>query len=325
MARTEELGNSTTLPPDEAFAILGNETRMEILQTLGEAGFGESLSFTELRDRVGLHQGGQFNYHLEQLVGHFVCKTDDGYALRPAGSRVVEAVLSGAVTDDPALEPMQVDHPCPYCGSSLEVDFHQDRLHRYCPECPGTYGHTALPGVSIDPEDRGYLGKDNLPPTGVTGRPPETVLETATLWTHLRLLKPANGLCPHCSAALDTSVSVCTDHDVTDGLCDECAYRHGVRIEHRCTKCIFAANGFFVDWLLTDFELVTFLVAHDVNPVSPNPEDRRIWTDYDEEVLSVEPFEARFTFTIGDDALTLTVDDDLNVVKGTQDATAETV
>jgi hypothetical protein len=92
-------GDSERLSPDDAFATLGNETRLGILQTLGRA--GEDLSFSVLRDRVGVEDSGQFNYHLEQLVGHFVRKTEDGYQLRRAGRRVVEAVLSGAVTDAP--------------------------------------------------------------------------------------------------------------------------------------------------------------------------------------------------------------------------------
>ncbi|WP_137285454.1 winged helix-turn-helix domain-containing protein [Halorussus salinisoli] len=324
MTRKEKMKDSTTLAPDEAFAVLGNETRMKILQTLGEAGFGESLSFSELRERVGIRHGAQFTYHLKQLVGHFVRKTDDGYALRPAGNRVVEAVLSGTVTDNPALDSRQTDHHCPYCGSPIEVHFHQNRLHRYCTACPGTYGQTALPGVSIDPEDRGYLGKKNLPPAGVTDRTPEAVVEAATIWNHLLLLKPANGLCPRCSASLESSVSICSNHDTTDGLCDECSYRHGIKIEHCCPKCIFTAGGFFADFLLTNFDFVAFLVAQDINPVSPTPEDQRVWTDYDEDVLSVEPFEARFTFTIDDDALTLTVDDNLDVVDVTKGTTSET-
>ena len=46
--------------------------------------------------------------------------------------------------------------------------------------------------------------------------------------------------------------------------------------------------------------------------------------NYDEEVRSVDPFEARFTFTAGDEALTLTVDDDLSVVDAIRRASSET-
>lgn len=114
-------GGEGGLPPDDAFGVLGNETRIEILQTLGEA--DEALSFTELRDRVGIRQGGQFNYHLEKVVGHFVGKTEEGYILRQPGRRVVQAVLSGAVTDEPDLDYTEIDEECWWCGAPIVVRY----------------------------------------------------------------------------------------------------------------------------------------------------------------------------------------------------------
>lgn len=58
---------------------------------------------------------------------------------------------------------------------------------------------------------------------------------------------------------------------------------------------------------------------------SPTPRDKRIQVDDDEDVLSVEPFEARFTVTIDDDVPSLTVDDDLNVTNVREGMTAESV
>jgi hypothetical protein len=40
--------------------------------------------------------------------------------------------------------------------------------------------------------------------------------------------------------------------------------------------------------------------------------------DYDEEVTSVDPFDAAFTFEIDGETLTLAVDDELNVVDVTR-------
>jgi len=134
------MNDAATLSPDDAFAVLGNETRVGILQALG--GADEPVSFSELRDRVGMRDTGQFNYHLDKLVGHFVRRSDEGYALRRAGERVVEAVLSGAVTDAPVLKPTVVDHPCPLCGAPVEVTFREERVEMYCTECPGNYGWT---------------------------------------------------------------------------------------------------------------------------------------------------------------------------------------
>jgi hypothetical protein len=73
----------------EAFATLGNETRLSILLALWEAYepfvATNAVAFSELRERVGMRDSGQFNYHLDKLRGHFVRKTDAGYELRRAG------------------------------------------------------------------------------------------------------------------------------------------------------------------------------------------------------------------------------------------------
>jgi hypothetical protein len=118
----------TPLAPDEAFAALGNETRMEILRTLGDA--DEPLTFSELRDRVGMADSGQFNYHLGKLGEHFVGGTEDGYRLQRAGKRVVEAVLSGAVTGAPVVEPTETDDACLYCGAPTTVSYREGMLAR---------------------------------------------------------------------------------------------------------------------------------------------------------------------------------------------------
>lgn len=129
MSTDAETDETTPLAPDDAFAVLGNETRMEILQTLGKG--DEPLSFSELRDRVGMRDSGQFNYHLGKLQGHFIRKVDDEYELRGAGRRVVEAVLSGALTDDPVVEPTVIDMDCRLCGAPIELGFDHDRVRFY--------------------------------------------------------------------------------------------------------------------------------------------------------------------------------------------------
>lgn len=78
------------LPPDEAFAALGNETRIAILLAL--EGRGDALSYSELKRQVGVYDSGRFNYHLDRLLGHFVDGTSDGYRLRDVGRRAAWAV-----------------------------------------------------------------------------------------------------------------------------------------------------------------------------------------------------------------------------------------
>jgi len=90
------------LSADDAFATLGNETRVQILRELGDA--GEPLAFSTLYDRVDVTDSSQYNYHLDRLLGYFVHRVDGEYALARPGERIVEAIRSGAVTGDPELE-----------------------------------------------------------------------------------------------------------------------------------------------------------------------------------------------------------------------------
>lgn len=316
MTYESELSEPTALAPDEAFAVVGNETRVQILRTLGEA--ETPLSFTELRDRIGLRQGGQFNYHLDRLLAHFVRKTDEGYALRQAGRRVVEAVLSGAVTDAPVLERTLVEQTCPRCRAPVEVRYHQGHLEQFCTECAGTFGRD-------DATQSGYLGCLMLPPAGLQARSTDEAVRAAWTWMNLRLLAIASGLCPNCSAALERWPSVCEDHDAAAGLCDRCDRRNAVQFHYRCTNCILDGTGDAAVCLAADTDLLAFLTDHGLDPVAPARISRvwRVCCDYEEIVRSTDPFEVQFTFTIDDDTLTLTVGDDLSVIDATTHGATE--
>lgn len=303
--------DDTTLAPDDAFAVLGNETRMEILQTLGAA--DSPLPFSELRGRVGMLDSGRFNYHLDELVGHFVDRTEDGYELQRAGERVIEAVLSGAVTETPEIEPTLIDQSCQYCGGPVGVRYRDEQVTVFCTECTGIYGD------SVGEDDHGHLGTLFLPPAGVEGRAAADLHRAAYIWGGLATMAAVSGVCPRCSAAIDESIDICEDHKVIDGVCESCERRYAVHAEFECTNCIYERSGAFGVALLTNTELVAFLTTHGINPVMPSSQSAiGVVTDYDEEVVSIDPFEARFTFTIDGDALTLTVDDDLSVVDVTR-------
>ncbi|WP_436907027.1 winged helix-turn-helix domain-containing protein [Halosimplex marinum] len=351
--------DSRTLSPDEAFEVLGNETRVAILRALG--GADEPVSFSALRDRVGTADSGRFNYHLDRLTGHFVRKRAAGYELRRAGERVVEAVLSGAVTAAPVLERTEIDHPCHFCGAPVAVRFREERVEVFCTDCPGTYSRTSSPadsgnGDAGDGEDEargsdgsgddcgadraaaeGYLGYHPLPPAGVAGRDPEAVFRAAWTWGHLELFAAAAGVCPRCSAALDPRRRVCESHDADardagardadardagarpdGGLCDDCGRRYAVAVDLDCSNCIYEESGAAVVALADSPDLLAFLLDHGLNPLAPTDETlpalSAAYNDFEESVRSTDPFEARFTFAVGDDELALTVDDDLRVV-----------
>ncbi|WP_135366289.1 winged helix-turn-helix domain-containing protein [Halosimplex halophilum] len=321
--------DSRTLSPDEAFEVLGNETRVAILSALG--GADEPVSFSALRDRVGMADSGRFNYHLDRLTGHFVRNREAGYELRRAGERVVEAVLSGAVTAAPVLERTEIDHPCHFCGAPVAVRFREERVEVFCTECPGTYSRTSSPDDSADAGKAaadGYLGYHPLPPAGVAGRDPAAVFRAAWTWGHLELFAAAAGVCPRCSAALDRRRRVCESHDADardadardadGGLCDACGRRYAVAVDLDCSNCIYEESGAAVVGLADSPALLAFLLDHGLNPLAPTDETlpalSAAYNDFEESVRSTDPFEARFTFAVDGDELALTVDDDLRVV-----------
>lgn len=307
MASTAGGNEPTPLSPDAAFKVLGNEIRIQILQTLGDA--DGPLSFTVLRNRIGLKRGGQFNYHLDQLVGHFVTKSDAGYELRAPGSRVVKAVLSGAVAESPATEREKIDQSCQLCGASIVVRYHEDAVETFCTECAGMWDRHETGEV-------GYLGRKLLPPAGVADRGSEEMYRAAWIWTNLDFFAIASGLCPSCSAPLGRRVQVCDDHSPEDDLCQVCDHRYATRLRVNCTNCILELRGSLPMGVANERGILDFLTDHDLNPLSPDSiaPVQQFFSDYDEEILSADPLRAELTFDVEGDSMTLTVDNTLSVI-----------
>lgn len=297
----------TTVSPDQAFSLLGDETRVRILQALGRA--DGPLTFTALRNEVGLRQGGLFNYHLEKLLGHFVEKTEAGYELRYAGRAVVEGIYSGVFTDDPPVERIEIAYPCRYCEAPIEVELRPGFIDSYCTECDGVFDGDEATGRAD--RDRGRLGGHSIPPAGLD-RPAEEAWRASQVWASTEIMRMANGICPRCSAPVDHELDVCAGHDPGESRCDACGNRYGATYRADCRNCIFTKRGPVGNLFFGDADLLAFALAHGWNPVDPATRWKPGWT-YAEEVLSVDPFEAHFTYTMDGDEIVLAVDSDLQV------------
>lgn len=299
-----------SLDPDEAFSLLGNETRIQILQELGES--SEPLSFTELRTRVGIRQGSQFNYHLDKLVGHFIEKTDDGYKLREPGRRIIQAIVSGAVTEDPRREPTRIEFPCLYCNEPVDVRYARGKVRISCDNCGGSFEPAEYPPVGeTGEEEMGNVANLSLPPAGALERPADEMFRAAGTLTHIECLAASGNVCPRCTAPTELSIaSVCLEHDVSGDFCDTCEHRNGVRIRFECTNCVFEKTAPAIMGLLDVPEIMRFAAEHGLNTT-----DRGIewgWY-YEESVLQTDPYEFEFTFTLDEETLTLTVDEEFTV------------
>lgn len=312
MTNSIETAEATMLSPDDAFAVLGNETRVAILRALAAA--DEPVAFSELRDRVGTPDSGQFNYHLGKLVGHFVRKSDGGYVLRQAGRRVIEAVLSGAVTEAVVLEPTRLDAPCPYCGAAIEVSYLEERLLTRCTECVGSFAGAESSSEAFETLPGGTLTLYYLPSAGIQGRSPLELLDAALAWSFIELDAVANGICPRCAGRVVHAVDVCADHEADGGVCDRCNTRFAVIFVSRCTNCDRKAQGTIKYHLLADPAVRSFFETRGIDTLAPAWEDMAALYDYEEEVLGTDPFEARVTFTVAGDDLAVVVDDALTVI-----------
>jgi len=102
----------------DALGALASEHRIEILRVLAEV--DEPLTFSDLREAVGMVDTGRFNYHLTELCGRFVRNTDGGYELGHAGERVVLAAADLDAEGTTALaEQASADgSECPVCGEN---------------------------------------------------------------------------------------------------------------------------------------------------------------------------------------------------------------
>lgn len=302
------------LTPDDAFAILGNEVRIQIIQALGES--RTPLSHEQIAERVNVDDADHLNYHLLKLTGHFIERRDNEFDLLPPGSRILEAVLSGAVSEPVSLEPTELDRSCPFCGAGVLGTYANERVYFLCPGCSGRYpGRDRLP---FDTDRYGFLGQLPLPSAGIYDRSIEDMWDVVWTYGHLEVLAAARQICPRCTGHVEIKVEVCDDHDTVGGKCPTCGSRFEVYGRGRCTNCHYGLAGEFVLFLLDETALLSFLTDHGINPIKPDAESPPklipIFSDYEEDVISTDPFEARFTFSQGGESIMLHVDDHFDVI-----------
>lgn len=124
------------LSPGAAFEVLGNETRLAILDVLWGPGPSEPMSFAAIRKAVGMRDGSQFNYQLRKLVeGGFVGKVDGLYAIRQAGTRVICTVRTGSLTELPGVEPFETTGRCHACDGPLVANYENELFFVRCADC----------------------------------------------------------------------------------------------------------------------------------------------------------------------------------------------
>jgi DNA-binding transcriptional ArsR family regulator len=273
--------------PDEAFALLGNETRVAILRALANA--GSPISFSTLRERVGMRDSGQFNYHLGKLTGVFIDKVEDGYRMRYAGSHVVGAIHAGAYEHAASVGPFTLADPCPACGGALEFAYENERASVICAACERTSLDGAVPPGVFDGYER-----DEYP----------LVFDR---WLRSKARGAVEGFCLSCEGRTTPEVLLDADSWATDNR----------MVKFGCRRCEEAVFMTVPEALMFDPAVIAFHHDHGVSPTA-EPTWRLQWLEETTvETVSTDPLRIRATGHVGDGTLTLTVDDSLSVVETT--------
>jgi hypothetical protein len=266
--------------PAEAFSIVGNETRLAILEALWEADC-EPVRFSRLRERVGLRDSAQFNYHLDKLTDQFVRKREEGYELRTAGAKVVQAVLAGSFNQHPELEPFPVEGECVDCGGPLEARYADERLAVRCRDCGRRHGDYPFP------------------PGGLNDRTREEIVEAFDQRVrHLHCLAK-DGVCPECGGRMETTLR----ED------ERCCLGVALRADHVCQQCgheLCSAPGLA---LLDQSDVVAFHRDHGVD-LGRTPYWQLEWCVGDEAatVRSTDPWRVEVAIDLDGDLTVVAVE-----------------
>lgn len=273
--------DGSAVSPEEAFSLLGDETRTDVLYELWETD-REPLAFGEIRDRLGSPDSGRLNYHLNELEGHLLARDDGGYRLTQAGLEVVRAIMAGTVTRRPAVDSVRIDGECVECGGTL-VGRYDGRFVVECGDC----GETVM--------------WNEFPPAGLDDRTPAAAAVAFDRWTRHRFRLAMDGVCPNCAAEMAASVVDPDDGDPAS--------------EHRCPNCRYEARVPLFAHALYHPAAVSLLYEDGVDVARmPYWRLRALADDVVAQEISEDLWRVETTVSTDERSLTVTLDGDLEVL-----------
>ena len=297
---------------NEAFKLLSDMTRLELLEALWEAHDPTDPSpirFAELRERVSADDPGRIHYHLDKLTEHFVRNTDVGYELRESGKRIVRMLLSGIALDDPDIEPVEVNMSCPYCGGQTLFSYRDGWRYVECTDCEVRCVPSFPPGV---------ISMTEFPPSGLRDRTPNEIGEADWIWSAHRRASVMDGVCPECAGEMPvTSVYVCNEHEPDWDeyqFCDHCESIFWILVSHVCEQCEYRWTMPISNYLTMEPAVTAFFYEHGIEFDFASAEQFSYLLDVEKELLSEDPLRIRMMIALEGDELSLTYDEELEVV-----------
>lgn len=312
------IGSSDLNAPD-IFTALGSQTRLAILIVLWEAydpwagDEKNSLSYSELRDKVGIKQGGEFNYHLNQLTGQLVQKSETGYAIHRAGLNLVQSIIAGLYRDEHYPE-TELDRECVFCGAPISITYQDGHLIQRCTQCEGNADR------DMDGFLEGTIAATKFPPAGIENRSAEQLAAAGLYRQRLFATLKMGGVCPHCAGKVETSVDYCEDHTPTDdGFCNRCDSRYEIRVKTICSVCKSRWTGTTKPYAMLHPAAISFYhqrgldVGFGVNDFDGLK--RILELDVEQRLVSTDPVQVEVTLPYNGDEMTLVLDETMTVIE----------
>ncbi len=280
---------------EEVFELVANDTRVEILRTLWDArAAGEAyVSFSELRRRTGVRDGGRFNYHLGKLVPEFVRKREETYGLTHAGEQLIGDAVAGTYTAARETHfSSTVVGDCfePGCDGNSVVSYRDGDAVFECDTCDRTPDTVPAPPIIVDAD-----GERSVP-------------RAASQFSLLTAERVNRGFCHLCDGPMEATLA--RSHPDYESVLD-----HAVDVIHECRACGEWRRTGARTTLIGHPAVVSLLHDAGVDYRSV-PHWKQTWlTDATERVESDDPLRIAVTTPIDGEEYTFTLDGDFEVVE----------
>jgi len=272
-----------------ALKTVGDESRLGIVQALvehrREHPDDTGLSFSDLREAVGMRDSGRFNYHLDKLRGQFVEEGEDGYKLTYAGDQIAAALVSGEYQS--GVDKGPVEHgTCPLegCDATLSASYEDGYVLLGC-------------------ADDDTVFRDGFPPAAAKERSMDELLGVVARRVYDNVGMVQDGICPHCYGTMGYDAVFAEELDayVFRATCNQCGTLQ------TATPGICA---------VTDPAVRAFYRDHgtDIYDVSPWDLDV-VYETQGQTVASEDPLRLEIDLTVAGDTIRVTVNDAGQVVE----------
>ena len=289
--RTDAIAVGGDVSPEEAFSHVASETRFDILRALWDLrnDGDQPVGFSDLRRRSGVRDSGQFNYHLEQLRPRFVRGVDEGYELTYAGQRIIGATVSGVYTGgDVTVDPIDAA-TCPNCEGTVTLGYDDARALVECEDCDLMVTDAAVPPSLVAERD-----PDDLP-----------LAVSNHLLTQVQRLN--RGFCTLCDGRTERELERSSPGE-TDAFADH------LSVVYTCRECGGTSGGVVSMVVFDHPAVVSFLHDHGIDLRETPVWELDWWYEAPGRVASEDPIRVETTVAVDDETLTLTLDEDLEVV-----------